>query len=293
MNIVFIGCVDFSARCLESLIRLNAKIVGVCTLETSLANADHVDLTPIAEQNSIPICYATDINSAQTIAWIRELAPDVIFCLGWSRLIKEEVLQIPPMGVVGFHPAALPKNRGRHPIIWSLVLGLDETASTFFIMDEGADSGDILSQRPVNIMLDDNASSLYTRVTGTAIAQIEEFLPRLIARTYYLYPQDHSLANNWRKRGAHDGQVDWRMSAKSIYNLVRGLSHPYVGAHFMHRGAEIKVWECKIVTGTPDHIEPGKILRLGESGPIIKTGEGAVELISFHPKVTLNVKEYL
>lgn len=293
MKIVFIGCVDFSARCLEALITLDANIIGVCTLETSLANSDHIDLTPIAGKNGIPVCYATDINSAQTTAWIRGLAPDIIFCLGWSRLIKAELLQMPPMGVVGFHPAALPKNRGRHPIIWSLVLGLNETASTFFIMDEGADSGDILSQRAVNIMFDDNASSLYTRVTETAIAQIEGFLPLLIARTYSLNPQDHSLANNWRKRGAPDGQIDWRMSAESIYNLVRGLAHPYVGAHFIYHGADVKVWECKIVTGLPDHMEPGKILHLGESGPIIKTGEGAVELISFHPKVTFNVKEYL
>lgn len=293
MKIVFIGCVDFSSCCLEALIALDANIIGVCTLETSSVNSDHVDLTAIAEKNGIPVCYAKDINSTQTTAWIRRLKPDIIFCLGWSRLIKTELLQMPPMGVVGFHPSALPKNRGRHPIIWSLVLGLDKTASTFFIMDEGADSGHILSQRPVNIKLDDNASSLYDRITETAIAQIEEFLPLLIARTYSLHPQDHSLANNWRKRGAIDGQIDWRMSAKNIYNLVRGLAHPYVGAHFMHNGVSIKVWKCKIVTDISDHIEPGKILRLGESGPIIKAGENAVELVSFHPKVTLNVKEYL
>lgn len=293
MKILFIGCVDFSARCLAALIKLDANIIGVCTLETSLANSDHVDLTPIAEKNNIPVRYATDINSTQTIAWIRELSPDIIFCMGWSRLIKSELLRIPPMGVVGFHPAALPRNRGRHPIVWSLVLGLKETASTFFIMDEGADSGDILSQRHVNVKFEDNASSLYTRVTETAISQIEEFLPLLIARTYSLKPQDHSLANNWRKRGASDGQIDWRMPAAGIYNLVRGLTHPYVGAHFMHHGAEIKVWECRIVIDISDHIEPGKVLRFGADGPIIKTGDNAVELISCYPKLNLNVNEYL
>lgn len=53
----------------------------------------------------------------------------MIFCFGWSRLIKPPLLELPPMGVVGFHPAALPKNRGRHPLIRALVLGLRETAS--------------------------------------------------------------------------------------------------------------------------------------------------------------------
>jgi methionyl-tRNA formyltransferase len=63
------------------------------------------------------------------------------FCLGWSNLLKAEILKAAPLGVIGFHPAALPANRGRHPLIWALGLGLDETATTFFFMDKGADRG--------------------------------------------------------------------------------------------------------------------------------------------------------
>ena len=60
------------------------------------------------------------------------MRPDIIFCFGWSRLIKEELLKIPKKGVVGYHPAMLPKNRGRHPLIWALALGIKTTGSTFF-----------------------------------------------------------------------------------------------------------------------------------------------------------------
>ena len=59
------------------------------------------------------------------------------------------ILDLAPLGIIGFHPAALPRNRGRHPIVWALVLGLEETASTFFFMDKGADTGDILSQEKI------------------------------------------------------------------------------------------------------------------------------------------------
>jgi methionyl-tRNA formyltransferase len=83
------------------------------------------------------------------------------------------------LGVVGFHPAALPENRGRHPLIWALVLGLEETASTFFFMDEGADSGDLLSQRRISIEPADDAGSLYARITEVAMCQIREFVPLL------------------------------------------------------------------------------------------------------------------
>ena len=71
--------------------------------------------------------------------------------MGWSRIIGKELLAVPPKGIVGYHPAALPANRGRHPIIWALALGLKETASTFFFMDNGADSGPIISQKSLII----------------------------------------------------------------------------------------------------------------------------------------------
>ena len=144
-----------------------------------------------------------------------------------------------PLGVVGFHPAALPANRGRHPIIWSLVLGLDKTASTFFFMDAGADSGDILSQREILISDQDDARTLYNKVTEMALSQIEEFLPALASGSAQRVTQSPLEASSWRKRRKTDGVIDWRMSAQSIHNLVRGLSKPYVGAHFLTDGKEI------------------------------------------------------
>ena len=130
MHIVFIGTVEFSLSALEQLVALNAEIVGVCTLKASTFNSDHVDLSSFSEAHGIPSLYADNINSTKTLGWIQEKSPDVIFCFGWSRLLKHDLLELAPMGVVGFHPAALPANRGRHPLIWALVLGLKKTAST-------------------------------------------------------------------------------------------------------------------------------------------------------------------
>ncbi len=124
MRIVFIGTVEFSLRALERLVALNAEIVGVCTLQESKFNADHIDLSSFSEAHGIPSLYADDINATETLTWIQEKSPDVIFCFGLSRLIKQDLLELTSLGVVGFHPAALPANRGRHPLIWALVLGL-------------------------------------------------------------------------------------------------------------------------------------------------------------------------
>ena len=241
MRIVFIGTVQFSEKALAKLIDMKADVVGVCTLERSPFNADHVDLTPLCKKHNIPVKYTTNINSEESIDWIKAFAPDVIFCFGWSRLLKTELLNLAPLGIVGYHLSALPANRGRHPLIWALVLGLKETASTFFFMDEGADSGDILSQRPITISEDDDAGILYQRVTEIALGQMEKFVPALASDRYHRIPQDHSKASYLRKRGNRDGRIDWRMTAKSIRNLVRGLTKPYIGAHFELDGEIIKV----------------------------------------------------
>tara|TARA_B100001250_G_C19741120_1_gene763112 strand:- start:325 stop:1206 length:882 start_codon:yes stop_codon:yes gene_type:complete len=288
MKILFIGAVKFSEECLKKLIDLGVNVVGVCTLKESAFNSDHRNLSKICKVNNISHIYSPKINSVENLNWIRSKTPDIIFCFGWSRLLKSDLLSIPRMGVLGFHPAALPKNRGRHPLIWALVLGLNKTASTFFFMDEYADSGDILSQKIVIINDDDNAQSLYNKIIRTATKQIEEFLPKLFSGTYAKMRQDHRKANEWRKRTKRDGIIDWRMSAISIHNLVRGLSKPYVGAHFEYEGKEIKVWETEVVVCGKKNIEPGKIIGNDKSGLVIKTGHNAVRLLHTEPDLKIS-----
>jgi methionyl-tRNA formyltransferase len=293
MRILFIGSVTFSAHALQQLIKMQAEVVGVCTLEQSEFNSDHVDLSLIADQANIPVRYAPDINSIDALNWIRQRNPDVIFCFGWSRLIRAPLLGLPRLGVIGFHPAALPANRGRHPLIWALVLGLPRTASTFFFLDEGTDSGDILSQVSLDISENDNAEILYKRVTEVAMEQIQEFVPRLADGSFQRQQQDESKANAWRKRGPADGRIDWRMSAESIYNLVRGLTRPYIGAHFEHSGSLIKVWHSELEGNVPTNIEPGKILAINSRGVLVKAGIGGIRLLEIDPKIHCEFGNYL
>jgi len=294
MKIVFIGTVEFSKKALEKIILLKGNVVGVCTLKESLFNADFCDLSAIASANKIPSHYVDDINSTDTLKWIAEKNPDVIFCFGWSRLLKNEILSIASLGVVGFHPAALPLNRGRHPIVWALVLGLRHTASTFFFMDSGADSGEILSQEPISIDLTDDAKILYEKIIKTALLQIEGFLPKLEIGNYTKIKQDYTIANVWRKRGKADGIIDWRMSAKGVYNLVRGLTRPYVGAHFEHKDSEYKVWKSEIVDCGLENIEPGKVIALSDDcSPVVKCGTNGLKLTEIEPEFKIGIGEYL
>lgn len=293
MRIIFVGAVEFSLRALDKLLKLNAKIVGVCTSKESKLNSDHVDLRAFSVSHGIPCFYVDDINSKETLNWIKDKSPDVIFCFGWSKLIKQDLLKLAPFGVIGFHPAALPANRGRHPIVWTLVLGLEKTASTFFFMDSGVDSGDILSQKEISVSHQDNARSLYDKVTNTALSQIAEFLPQLSKKTFQRVKQNELQSNVWRKRVTLDGQIDWRMSAQSIYNLVRGLAAPYVGAHFLFNNTEIRVWKSAIFEGGANNIEPGKVFHQINSNLVVKCGEGAIILLATEPELKVKIGTYL
>jgi len=293
VRIVFIGSVQFSLSALSQLSKMNANIVGVCTKNSSPLNSDYVDLSSFSNKKGIPWRYVDDINSKASVGWIEELKPDVIFCFGWSHILHDELLSIAPLGVIGFHPSKLPRNRGRHPIIWALTLGLTETGSTFFFMDSGVDSGDIISQAEVLIDDNDNAKSLYEKITTTALSQIEDFFPLLESGSFSRQKQDESLANVWRKRITSDGMIDWRMSAESIHNLVRGLTAPYVGAHFVVKGKEIKVWETIPLYDFPSNLEPGKVISITETGPIVKCGAGAICLLNTSPEFKTIEGDYL
>jgi methionyl-tRNA formyltransferase len=245
------------------------------------------------KKKNIPYRLVDNINDGEVLAWIRRLQPDIIFCWGWSELLKKEILNSTPMGVIGFHPAALPRNRGRHPIIWALVLGLQETASTFFFMDEEADRGAILSQQFVKISYTDDARSLYAKIVNIALEQIGGFVPTLESQTYVCTQQNQSKANTWRKRTKDDGKIDFRMSSYTIYNLVRALTKPYVGAHVNYKGNCIKVWKCKEIKCKFINLEAGKILAVKDDIITVKTGDGAVDLIDHEFERMPTVGEYL
>jgi methionyl-tRNA formyltransferase len=296
LRVAFIGCVEFSYNALQHLLRLpDSQVVGVASRASSTFNADFRSLRPLAELHGLSYLEVRGNDQAPLAGWLSGLDPDVVYCFGWAYLLRPEVLAIPRLGCIGYHPSALPRNRGRHPIIWALALGLTQTAATFFFMDQGADSGDILSQETVAILPDDDARTLYDKLTDTAQRQIELFTRQLAAGRFPRLPQEPRLATSWRRRTSRDGEIDWRMSANSIHNLVRALTRPYVGAHCLAAGLEVKVWKTALVDsrGMPRDVEPGKILDVSAGSLVIQCGEGALEVVEHAFPALPKVGSYL
>jgi methionyl-tRNA formyltransferase len=281
MRVTFIGSVLFSRTVLAALASLpGVEIAGVVTRTRAPQSGDFACLSSDAEALDVPCLTADDCTDSELEDWIRQTAPDVIFCIGWNRLLRANILDIPKKGVVGYHPTALPENRGRHPIIWALALGLDRTASSFFLMDTGADTGAIIDQEPIAISPDDDAATLYARLEEIAPVQIRRFVPKLLDGSLIPQPQNPEDGNSWRKRTPADGQIDWRMSAHTIQNLVRALTHPYPGATCRHAENDVIIWKAEVVTGTPQNLEPGKVLESGSNGVLVKCGTDALRIVT-------------
>jgi methionyl-tRNA formyltransferase len=287
MRILFIGAVDFSRHCLEEVLKCGEQVVSVLTLteRDATRHSDYADLSGLVSAHGIPLHHIRDVNEVSTLGIVQQAQPDVIFVFGWSQLISKRVLEIPPLGCIGTHPALLPRNRGRHPLIWTLVEGLTEGGLTFFFLDEGADSGDILWQKSFPVSIDDDASSLYQKMKTLAVEGIREFLPHLQRGTAQRIRQDHSKATYWRKRTEEDGEIQWSAPTVSIYNLIRALTRPYVGAHTFMDGQRVTVWRSKILPTPPgaDRFSnsPGAIVSQNEARLEVRTGDGVLTVVDY------------
>jgi methionyl-tRNA formyltransferase len=188
-RIVFIGESRFSREMLTVLLEHGYNIVGIFSRPIKEGVDDCDDLADICPDITH---WTARLNINDRADVIRYYEPDFIFCLGFRQIIKKPILDICP--VIGYHPSPLPKGRGHSPIVWALVEKWEYTASTFFLMDEGVDSGDILSKISIKIKQDETVKSLYDKLIYVAKWQI------LNLHFNNRRPQDHSQATYLRKR---------------------------------------------------------------------------------------------
>lgn len=280
----FIGCVDMSRRLLDAAAAVpEVEIVAVVTRAASSTNADFACLADQAAELGTACLALGERGREAPASTIRDFLiakrVELGLCCGWSRLLSPATIAAVPRGIIGFHPAALPRNRGRHPLIWALALGLRETASSFFLMDAGADTGPILDQAPVPIGPTDEAADLYARVADTAAAQIARFLPAYASGRLMPVAQPAGTGNNWRRRSAADGRIDWRMTTDAISALVRALAPPYPGATCLYQDRDRPVTRVEPGPDAPAHLEPGLVLAVETERLLVKCWGGSIWIV--------------
>lgn len=285
LNVAIIGSLQFTKMLLSKAIIHPHKIKLIIGQKDGSLNNDFFDLTNFCNTNDIRYVRTSNINQKKVLEELKRSKIDIIFCLGWSRRIEESILSSVKYGVIGYHPTELPYNKGRHPIIWSLVLGLKKTGSTFFKMDKNFDTGDIISQEFIDISEKDKAWDLYKNLSKTASIQMAEILGCIVSNE--LMPLRLNTSENfWRKRTRVDGIIDWRMSTNTVVNLTRALSYPYPSAEYIIRDKYIKIVAVeKLGNHILENVEPGKVVEVNPetSQLIVKCADGCLR-VSFDEK---------
>jgi methionyl-tRNA formyltransferase len=272
-RIVLAGSVQSSLATGECLIEHGLNTVGVLALSPSHSArvSGYHDLGELAARHGIPFVHFDRINEAPIIEVLRKWKPDVLFVVGLSQLVAKEILDLPTLGCVGFHPTALPEGRGRAPLAW-LVLNKSAGAATFFQMDEGADSGSIFVQEPFAVGEDDDAEAIENRIIEAIRAALQRWLPGLKAGQWDPEPQDESRASWSGRRAPEDGLIDWRDPALAVRRLIQAAGRPHPGAYTHYGAYRIAIWSADIAD-EPWQGVPGRILRIDEDkGYLVQTG---------------------
>ncbi|HEX6099711.1 MAG TPA: methionyl-tRNA formyltransferase [Thermoanaerobaculia bacterium] len=272
MNIVLAGSVSFSRVTLERLLAHDANIVGVL----GLAESKSAGVSDYARLDGLGVPYMDfeSINATGVVEKVREWAPDVMFVVGLSQLVKAELLAIPRMGCIGFHPTHLPRGRGRAPVAW-MVYDASPGAASFFLMDEGTDSGPLFVQEPFAIGETTTSEEAIVIVREAIARALDRWLPRLLGGEWNPEPQDESRASYLGKRSAEDGLIEWSHSAVEIDRLVRTAGRPYPGAYTYVGDARVLIWRTSIERNVPFRGVIGRVLKIEDDGALlVQTGDG-------------------
>ena len=217
--------------------------------------------------------------SADLHAGLGDLPPfDVGVVVAFGMLIRPETLAVPRHGFVNVHFSVLPRWRGAAPVQRALLAGDDRTGVTLMEMDEGLDTGPVLSTASTAIGPHEDAGELTERLAVLGGVLIERWLPAIVAGRVASTPQDHREAVTAPKIASDERWVDLSSEPATFLAAVRALS-PWPGAWVRHDGEPLRIVRADIGSTL---LAPGE-LRVHGGGLHLGVGDRSVRLLEVQP----------
>lgn len=276
MRIVFLGSTELGYATLEALLGSDHTVALVITHPKG-AQANFYDrlweapVDQLAADHGVEFREQLSANDDDTVGLIRDADPDIVVSADWRSWVSSSITALPPHGAINIHEALLPRYAGCAPLNWAIAAGEPAVGATTHFMVDELDMGDIILQERVPVSDNETTTDVFPRV--------RDLFPKLAIRTLELIednsvvpqPQDRSIATYYHKRALRDSLIDWRLSNRDVYNLIRAQSDPYPNAYTFLGNERIRIKGARFgdakYRGTP-----GRICARAPDGVVVLCG---------------------
>jgi methionyl-tRNA formyltransferase len=292
MRVIFMGTPEFAVPSLRVLIERAAlgdrapdrtEVVGVVTrVDKPSGRGRQVVPAPVKQaalEAGLPVYQPGPLRRAESLELLTSLAPDLIVVAAFGQILPPELIHLPARGCLNVHASLLPRHRGASPIAAAILAGDAETGVTIMRMDEGLDTGPILTARATPIGPEETTGELTARLAQLGAELLDATLPRWLAGEITPTPQDDLRATMTRLLRKEDGLLDWTQPADLLDRQARACN-PWPGAYTYWNGQQLKVLRAQAVDPGAVGAErrPGDTYLLPKTGLVVACGAGALAL---------------
>jgi methionyl-tRNA formyltransferase len=289
LKVVFMGTPQLAARILEILLsapRDQLRVVAVVTRPDQPRGRglrlESSEVGLLAERYKIPILKPARIRTAEFLTELKSFEPDLLVIAGYGRILPDAVLGAARIMPINVHTSLLPKFRGASPVEGAILAGETESGVTIMRMTARMDAGPILLQRKIPLAPDETQGSFKAKLAELGGAALLEALTLLRRGELAETEQDENLATYTSPIAKEHAVIDWEADAERIERMVRAYDPWPVGRTKLGHD-ELLVWRARLVSHQEESVEfatapPGTLVKL-KPGPIVKCGEGLLELV--------------
>ena len=282
MKVIFMGTPDCSVGTLEALIEAGHEVALVVTQpDKPKGRGGKMQYTPVKEvavAHNIPVYQPKRIREPECIEELRKYNADIMVVIAFGQILPKEILEMTPYGCVNVHASLLPSYRGAAPIQWAVINGEKVSGVTTMQMNEGLDTGDMLLKVEIPLDEKETGGSLHDKLAEAGARLCVETLDALKAGTVTPEKQGDSPTAYAKMLDKHMGKIDWKMSAKEIERLIRGLN-PWPSAYtrWNENDKGMKIWEAEVAEGQTDKAA-GTVVEVAKDGFFVQTGDGLLKI---------------
>lgn len=216
-SIVFFGSGPVAAESLR-LLQEHCEIEAVVT-------------KPATVRDMAAITQNTCVHSVNTKAELDNLISSQPFqsnlgiLIDFGIIVSQKVIDSFEKGIINSHFSLLPEWRGADPITFSILSGQVKTGVSLMLIDEGMDTGKIITQKSLPIAASETSPSLTHKLIVLSNSLLTEYIPKYLNDDVKPRQQSHpDRATYSRKIAKADGMLDFTKPAEQLEREIRAFA---------------------------------------------------------------------